>query len=268
MKWPREILQGRFIRRYKRFFADVELDGEIVVAHVPNTGSMKTCIETPRQALLSVSENPARKLKYTLEALKSPSGGWIGVNTSWPNLLVRYSFQNHMIKDWQTFSEMQLEVKISPESRLDGVLIHSNGRRRYIEIKNVTMAVGSVAQFPDSVTERGQKHLRELTQLVEAGHEAEIVFVVQRTDCNQFAAAKTIDPEYARLLAEAQKAGVLVRVFGVEITAAGFQINPDHFLTVTKKTVNDDVRIQGTGAPMDPPQSREREGEEPPPCQT
>lgn len=226
MKWQREIVQGQFLRRYKRFFADVELNGEVVVAHVPNTGSMKTCIETPRQALLSVSDNPARKLKYTLEALECPDGGWIGVNTSWPNLLVRHAFDHKLIPDWKPYADLQLEVKISKETRLDGLLKSTSGKQKYIEVKNVTMASDAVAMFPDSVTERGQKHLRELMTLVDNGHDAEIVFVVQRTDCKSFSVAETIDPEYFRLFTEAQKKGVGVRVLGVGISASGFEIGP------------------------------------------
>lgn len=229
MKWSKTIVQGTFQRRYKRFFADVELDGQTVVAHVPNTGTLKGCIDNPCEALLSESDNPERKLKYTLEALKTPSGAWVGVNTTWPNQLVREAFEQKLIPEWREFSELQLEVKINPKTRLDGLLKRATGTSRYFEVKNVTLADGDVAQFPDAVTERGQKHLRELMELVKQGHEAEIVFVVQRTDCRSFQPAAHIDPDYANLLAEAVNAGVIVRVLAVQVTPEGLELRPAHF---------------------------------------
>lgn len=226
MKWSQSVLQGTFHRRYKRFFADIELDGEMVVAHVANTGSLKSCVESVRPALLSKSNNPARKLKYTLEALQAPSGAWVGVNTAWPNFLVREAFEQKQIPDWGPFIEMQTEVKITSDTRLDGVLKTADGRLRYFEIKSVTLADGEIAQFPDAVTERGQKHLRELIRLVEMGHEAEIIYVVQRTDCRQFRPAAHIDPAYADLLKQAVGAGVIVRILGVHVSSEGLEVRP------------------------------------------
>lgn len=228
MEWKISVIQGEFRRRYKRFFADVDVDGEAVVAHVPNTGSLKTCIETPRAALLSPAVNPERKLKYTLEAVRGEEG-WIGVNTSWPNVLVTEAFENKLIADWAEFTEFKREVKISPETRLDGLLTAADGRRRYIEVKNVTYNDRGVAKFPDGVTARGLKHLSELMKLVDQGFEAEIVFVIQRLDCRRFSAAQDIDPEYARGLERALKAGVRPRLLGVDVSTRGLELRPDHY---------------------------------------
>jgi sugar fermentation stimulation protein A len=219
MDWSKKLLEGKFIKRYKRFFADIELEGKVVVAHVANTGSLKTALrpESGQKCLLSVSDNPERKLKYSLEAVESLGGSWIGVNTSHPNKLAKEAFENATLKHWKKFNRLQSEVKISPETRLDLLLEDKAGKKHYVEIKNVTMKTEKAAQFPDSVTERGQKHLRELMKLTKEGHTAEILFTVQRDDCEHFSPAEHIDPEYGRLLREADKAGVRISVFVVQV---------------------------------------------------
>lgn len=234
MDWKLKPVEGKFIKRYKRFFADVLIDGETVVAHVANTGSLKSCLREGARALLSPASNPERKLRFSLEALETPNKSWVGVNTSWPNALVKEAFDLGLISDWKKFDEINMEHKISKETRLDGVLSLKGKLTRFFEIKNVTLASGDfengkgVAHFPDSVTERGQKHLKELTGLVEQGHEAEIIFVIQRTDCVKFSPAADIDPDYAALLQKAQKAGVHVRLLVVRLGAEGLQIEPNH----------------------------------------
>lgn len=224
MRFPKPLLKATMIKRYKRFFADVNLNGEVVTAHCPNTGSLKSCWEEGRAAYLSQSDNPERKLKYTLELTESPTGCLVGVNTSWPNKLVKEAFENGVIVDWKKFKDYQFEVKISKETRLDGCLKDGN-KKRYIEIKNVTLARDGVAHFPDAETTRGQKHLMELMKLVEEGNEAEIVFTIQRADCKSFAAAVDVDPEYARLLNEARKKGVIVRPLLIDVSPEGLNIS-------------------------------------------
>jgi sugar fermentation stimulation protein A len=220
MEWPRKLVQGKFIKRYKRFFADVELDGKLVVAHVANTGSLKSALrpESGQKCLLSPAADPERKLKFSLEAVQSTEGTWIGVNTSHPNKLAKEAFEKATFRHWKGFHQLKSEVKINAETRLDLLLESKAGKKHYVEIKNVTMKTEKAAQFPDSVTERGQKHLRELMKLVQEGHSAEILFTVQREDCDHFSPAESIDPEYARLLREAKKAGVLISVFVVQVT--------------------------------------------------
>jgi sugar fermentation stimulation protein A len=216
MKLKEPLRQGEFVKRYKRFFADVKLDGELVVAHVPNTGSLKSCLFTGAPCLVSESTNPARKLKATLHFIKTPTT-WVGVDTSLPNSLVHEAWETGLIDDWKAFAHARREFKISKESRLDLVLApsaeHFDQKKNlhHIEVKNVTYAEGGIALFPDAVTERGQKHLRDLMGLKKSGFGAEIVFVVQREDCERFAPADAIDPEYGKLLREAVACGVRVR---------------------------------------------------------
>ncbi len=227
MKFKTAVKEGIFLKRYKRFFADVKLGDEIVVAHVPNTGSLKTAAEPGAACLVSESDNPERKLKFTLEAIRLSSGSWVGVNTSWPNLLAKEAFESRVFPHWQQFQQLKAEVKLSAETRIDLVLFDAAEKKHFVEIKNVTMATGdvaagrAVAQFPDAVTERGQKHLRELMKLVAEGHSAEILFAIQRSDCSQFSPAEDIDPEYARLLREAQKSGVKITAALVDISPIG-----------------------------------------------
>lgn len=216
MLFEETVFEVEFVRRYKRFFADVKHRGEILTAHVPNTGSLKTCLFEGSRAIITESNNPARKLKATLQFLQTPSG-WVGVNTSLPNMLVYEAWQNGLIADWHPFKVAQREFKTSKESRLDLVLAkdaEALGRQdqlHFIEVKNVTYREGDTALFPDAVTERGQKHLLELMRLKKEGHSCEIVFVIQREGCTGFASAEKIDPEYARLLKQAEAEGVVVR---------------------------------------------------------
>ncbi len=232
MKFTTPPIEATFLKRYKRFFADAQLNNEVVVAHVPNTGSLKSVIQPGARCLLSPASNPERKLKFTLEAIESPQKAWVGVNTSWPNLLVGEAFQEKKFKHWSGFEQSQNEVKISHESRIDWVFTNSRtGAQHFVEVKNVTLAVGDfakgkgTAQFPDSVTERGQKHLRELIKLAaEKNKTAEIFFAIQRSDCNAFSPADDIDPEYGRLLREAQAKGVKITAAVVAISPEGLEL--------------------------------------------
>lgn len=220
MKFSNRITHGRLLKRYKRFFADVHLDGEVVVAHVPNTGSLKTCLYPDAACVVSHSDDPKRKLRATLHFVQTPSG-WVGVDTSLPNALAYEAWTEG--REWTHLKAARREYKLSKETRLDLVLAPDEdalaaGRDlHFVEIKNVTWAEDGVARFPDAVTTRGQKHLRELMALVRAGHGAELLFVVQRENCAFFSPADAIDPEYGRLLREAVAAGVTVRALACDI---------------------------------------------------
>lgn len=241
MQFDEVTRQAQFIKRYKRFFADVKIEGEVLTTLVPNTGSLKTCLFEGSPCVISDSTSLTRKLKSTLQFLKTPTS-WVGVNTSLPNALVEEAWQQSLVPEWKRFGACRMEYKISKETRLDMVLATSaeeipkkfewpNSRGTssltFVEIKNVTMAENGVALFPDAVTTRGQKHLQELMKLKACGFGAEIIFVVQRTDCSVFAPADLIDPEYGRLLREAVAAGVAVRAFACDIEPmTGVRLNP------------------------------------------
>lgn len=232
MQFEEPLRQGEFLKRYKRFFADVRLGNEVIVAHVPNTGSLKTCLFENSAAVWTENSNPARKLKATLQFLQTPTG-WVGVNTALTNDLVFEAYQQGWIPDWTPLKGSRREYKISKETRIDLVLAPTDAHLMekkdlvYIEVKNVSLNEEGVAKFPDAVTERGQKHLRELMQLKSEGFGAEIVFVIQRMDCLSFAPADKIDPEYGRLLRAAVQVGVRARAFACEIDpTSGVRLNP------------------------------------------
>lgn len=235
MEFPSPLLQGKLLKRYKRFFADVELDGSVVVAHVPNTGSMKGCSTPGSECLLSPASDPARKLRFTLEAVKTDQC-WVGVNTSWPNKLGRELFENKMLPHWKRYDSCQPEIKINEHTRIDLALWSSQETEikkwkqddlkdkkpvHFVEIKNVTLKNEKKAQFPDAVTERGQKHIVELMELLHRGFTAELLFVIQRTDTVFFEPAEDIDPVYAQLLKEAAQKGLKVTAVVFEVSQEG-----------------------------------------------
>lgn len=217
MEFNQKLITGKILKRYKRFFADVELDsGEVVVAHTPNTGSMKTCWEPGWKCAVSHHDDPKRKLKYTLEMTHNASS-WICVNTALPNKLAAEAILAGRITELLPFDHLKPEAKIG-QSRIDILLTTGDGdtpaQKTYVEVKNATMlGDDGMAIFPDSVTTRGQKHLRELTELANSGHRAAMLFVVNRTDVDIFRAAREIDPDYADLLVTAKQAGVLVLAY-------------------------------------------------------
>lgn len=223
MQFSAPVRTGKFRKRYKRFFADITLDsGEELVAHVPNTGSLKGCLFENAPCVVTESNNPARKLKATLHFLKTPTS-WVGVDTGLPNQLAYEAWAAKSISDWVHLEAAQREYKISKETRLDMVLapsqqdLEAKQNLHFIEIKSVTLAQGDTAYFPDAVTTRGQKHLKELLALKQKGFATEILFVVQRQDCQFFSPADEIDPEYGRLLRQVHDSGVRVRALGCDI---------------------------------------------------
>jgi sugar fermentation stimulation protein A len=201
------LIPARLIRRYQRFLADFELDGgQIVTAHCPNSGSMKGCTIPGSPAFLSRCDKPGRKLAYTWELVMADNC-WIGINTLVPNRLVAAAIRSGLIPELAGYGTVRPEVRYGTNSRID--LLLSNGENCcYVEVKNVTLAEGNRALFPDALTTRGQKHLRELMEMVRRGHRAVNFFLVQRRDCESVAPADGIDPEYGRLLRIAAASGV------------------------------------------------------------
>lgn len=205
-KWQ----QGKLLKRYKRFFADILFEGEIITAHVPNTGSLKSCLFPDQKCFFSESDNPERKLKYTLEMLETPTG-LVGVNTQVPNMLTKKALASIFLDHWKNFDVVIPEFKINSETRLDFKLQNSStGKCHFIEVKNVSLMIDEIAFFPDAETTRGQKHLKELMFLLDQGHDCELLFFIQRDDVKKFKPAADIDPEYAQLLKQAHKKGLRV----------------------------------------------------------
>jgi sugar fermentation stimulation protein A len=212
------LVAGTLIQRYKRFLADVRLeDGTVVTAHTTNTGSMRTCWEPGDRVLLERAANPERKLPFTWLAVER-SGGWVGVETGLPNRVVAEAARRDVLPGLTTLHEVRTEVKYGDErSRIDVLALDGEGRQVFIEVKNTTLKEGAWALFPDAVTERGTKHLRELQAMVRAGHRAAIAFFVHRTDVDRFDAAREIDPVYAAELDRAGQGGVLVLPLAVRL---------------------------------------------------
>ena len=203
------LVAGHIHSRYKRFLADVELnDGTLVTAHCTNTGTMKTCWEPGDRVLLEPASNPNRKLKFTWLACERV-GHWIGVDTGIPNKVVADAARRDALPGLPGLREVRTEVNYGSErSRIDVLAQDGEGRSVYIEVKNTTLRVGGHALFPDAVSERGTKHLRELQAMVREGHRAAIVFFVHREDVSAFDAAREIDPGYAQELDSAIHCGV------------------------------------------------------------
>jgi sugar fermentation stimulation protein A len=205
------LVSGTIIKRYKRFLADVELpDGTVAVAHCTNTGTMATCWEPGDLVLLEPALNPARKLRFTWLACRR-GGAWVGVETGMPNRVVAEAARRDLLPGLPGLREVRVEQRYGEErSRIDVLARDRDGRCVYIEVKNATLRVGDGVCFPDAVTLRGAKHLRELRAMVRLGHRAAIVFFVQRDDAVRFDAAREIDPAYARELDRAAAEGVEV----------------------------------------------------------
>jgi sugar fermentation stimulation protein A len=216
------LLPGRLIRRYKRFFAEIELaTGEVITAHCPNTGPMTGICIPGNPVYVSISNNPKRKLSYTWELIQvsDTESTWVGVNTGLPNRIVHLALKAKLIPELGDYSEIQPEVPFGQEnSRVDFKLGSSN-KPVYLEVKNTTWVQGDLALFPDTVTTRGQKHLRELMALLPEARAAMLYFI-NRGDCPYFAPGDNADALYGQLFREA-----IAR--GVEILPCRFDVSPD-----------------------------------------
>lgn len=223
MKFEDTLQEGRLIKRYKRFLADVELpDGEVVVAHCANSGSMLGCKEPGSRVLLSPNRNPKAKLDWRWEMVEV-DGYLVGINTSHPNAIVADAIAAGRVPELEGYTGLRREVKYGVNSRID-ILLEEPGLC-YVEVKNVTLRVGDAAQFPDAVTARGAKHLRELMDMVDEGHRAVMFYLVQRGDCTSFSPAEHIDPTYAAGLRAAREKGVELLCYTCELTPEKIEIS-------------------------------------------
>ncbi len=225
MKFATPLVEGRLIRRYKRFLADVQLPGEVVTASCPNTGSLLGCSEPGSRVWLSESDSPTRKYRHAWEIVEA-DGVKVGINTGLPNRLVREAIEAGVIAELGGYGSIRGEVAFGEErSRIDLLLEDASRPPCYVEVKNVTAAVtGRVALFPDAVSERGTKHLRELMRLKEKGSRPVLVFCVQRGDVDEVRPADAIDPLYGRTLREAIAAGVEVMAWRAKVTTKAIAI--------------------------------------------
>ncbi len=220
-----ELVEGVLLRRYKRFFADVRLtNGEEVIAHTPNTGSMKGCSEPGRKVWLSRHDDPKRTLKFTLEMIDMP-GAVVGVNTGVPNRLVKAAALAGRIPGLPHPATVRSEVRCG-DSRLDLMLTPESGPEILIEIKNCTLCECGAASFPDAVTARGARHLEELARLAGEGRRAIIFVLVQRSDAASFSPADDIDPEWGRMLRRVLGQGVELMVHRAEFDLDAIRVGP------------------------------------------
>lgn len=223
MKLPQPLVAGTLIRRYHRFLADVELeDGSVVTAHTPNTGSMMGCAIPGSRVALSLSPNTARKYRHSWELVEA-DGIWVGINTQLPNLLAREAIENGTIAELAGYQTIRGEVPYGEGSRIDLFLTGPKGHC-YVEVKNVTLVDKGRALFPDAVSARGQKHLRELMEMVRQGHRAVNLFVVQRADGDSLSPADHIDPAYGKLLREAARSGVELLAYRAAVSHAEIRL--------------------------------------------
>ena len=198
-----DLITGHLVIRYKRFFADIELEnGEVITAHCANTGPMTGVCKLGSPVLVSHHPSPKRKLAYSWEAIYLDEQ-WIGINTSLPNRVIGHMLDRHLFPELEPYNTVKGEVAYGNEkSRIDFLLTNGEDscQKTYVEVKNTTWCIGSLALFPDTVTTRGQKHIRELMSVLTEDTSAALIFFINRGDCDRFAAGAEADLEYARLL--------------------------------------------------------------------
>jgi len=224
MDFPEPLLTGVLLRRYKRFLADVRLDnGEEVTAHCTNTGSLRTCAEPGWRVAISRAHNPKRKLPFTWELVHNGQL-WIGINTHLANRLAEEAIQKGWIPELADWPDLQRERKYGKNSRID-ILLGDGDQRCYVEVKNVTLLGddGCIC-FPDAVTERGRKHLAELSDMVREGHRAVMLYVIQRGDGTSFRPAHEIDPAYAAAVTDAMAVGVEILAYRADVDLQGIEL--------------------------------------------
>ena len=224
MNFENKLISGVFIKRYKRFFVDIKVNRKTVIAHCPNTGSMLGLLKPGSKVWLTKSNNPNRKLKYTLQIIED-GGHKVGVNTHLTNKIVLEALEENFIKELSNNIKIKSEVKFGENTRFD-FLITKENYKAFIEVKNVTLSrTSGIAEFPDAVTTRGAKHINELIEASKQGYKIYIAYIIQREDCKKFTIAADIDPEYYRLLSKAIKKKLNILCYDCKFYPKGIILN-------------------------------------------
>jgi len=219
------ILKGKLIKRYKRFFTDVNVNGKILTTYCPNTGSLKGLLKEGNEVLIAKVNNHKAKLAYRLEAIKI-NKTYVGINTSIPNQIIAEAIANgDIFKNFK--GKLTREVKYGVNSRVD-ILLEEGNKKIFIEIKSVTMSrLYGIAEFPDAITTRGSKHMKELSKTVNKNTECYLIYLIQRSDISSFSIAKDIDKEYYENSLLAKKSGVKFIAFSCKVNEKGIKINKE-----------------------------------------
>ena len=224
MKFENKLIPGQFIKRYKRFFVDIKINNQIITAHCPNTGSMYGLLKKDNKVWVSKSNNPNRKLKYTLEIIEDKRAK-VGVNTHSTNKIVHHALKNNFIKEFKNSLEIKPETKFGKNTRFDFLILNKDFKA-FVEVKNVTLSRNKKkAEFPDAVTSRGLKHINELINASKKGYKIFILYLVQREDCNYFSIAKDIDADYAKALVKAVKNNLNILCYDCKFSSKGIKLN-------------------------------------------
>ena len=223
MKFTKSLIKGKLVKRYKRFFADIKLNQETIVAHCPNTGSMIGLLDEGNEVFVSKNDDPKRKLKYTLEIIKVKKN-LVGVNTHFANKIAFHGLSNNLVKEVKNNNNIKPEVFFDKETRFD-FLVEKNNQKTFVEVKNVTLSrKDKLAEFPDAVTSRGSKHLKTLIEATKKGYKTYLLFLVQIQGVTDFKIAKDIDKEYYENYKLAKKAGVKFLAYRCKISSKEIKI--------------------------------------------
>ena len=224
MKFKERLLQGTLIKRYKRFFVDIKYKNKIINSHCPNSGSMMGLLNKGNKVWFSQSNNPSRKLKYTLEIIEVEKK-MVGINTLFTNKIVLDALNQKKIKNLIKFNNIKAEVKFSDNTRFD-FLISNNKKKCFLEVKNVTLSrKKEIAEFPDAITSRGTKHLNELINAKKKGYESYILYLIQREDCTSFKIAEDLDLEYKNAFNKALNNGVKMLCYDCKLNNEEIRLN-------------------------------------------
>ena len=224
MNFENKLIPGQFIKRYKRFFVDIKIKEKTITAHCPNTGSMYGLLKKGNKVWVTKSDNPNRKLKYTLQIIEDKKSK-VGVNTHLTNKIVYHALKNNLINEFDKKIQVKPETKFGTNTRFD-FLITQKKFKAFIEVKNVTLSrIKNLAEFPDAVTSRGLKHINELLKASNMGYKIFILYLIQRNDCKLFKIAKDVDPEYSNSLIKAVKKKLNILCYDCKFSSKGIKLN-------------------------------------------